>query len=171
MKTQRPEHISEFLWPRRPPSSAVAPLPQITSSFTWPCLFPPPPCRCTLHSYSSHRYLYPFLHHFLHYSFFKIARLPLRSHRGKVLNLWSLHLKMFLTFLSPLLAFLDWFPTLRGFTAYVTNDEHVLFVCCDPSRRHSVIDVLVHIMTLLPTPGTQHMTYMPLCPVYSFRST
>lgn len=71
-----------------------------------------------------------------------MARLPLCSHGGKVLNLWSLHLKMFLTFPSPLLSSHDWFPTLHRFTAYVTNDEHVLFLCSDPCRRQNVNDVV-----------------------------
>lgn len=109
----------------------------------------------------------PFLHHFLHYPFFKIACLFLCSQR-KVLNLWSLHLKTFLTFSSPLFSSLDWFPTLQGFTAYVTNDKRVLFVCFNPSRRHIVNDVVFHIMTLIPTPCIHHMTFTHFCPVYSF---
>lgn len=78
--------------------------------------------------------------------------------RGKVLNLWSLHLKTFLTFPSPLLSLLDWFPTLSGFTAYVANDEHVLFVCFDPSSRRPVnAVVLFHMVTLLPTSSMWHI--------------
>lgn len=168
MKTQRPEHISEFLWLWHPPSTALASLPQFTPSSTWPCLFPPPPppfCP-TLHSHSCHRYLYPFLHHVLHYPSFKIARLPFCSHIERCYNWWSLHLKTFVTFPSPLLSSLDWFPSLHWFTAYVTNEEDVLFVRSDPGRRQIMCCVAP-----LPTPCILHMTRTPLCLVYSFRST
>lgn len=135
-------------------------------SSTWPCLFPVllahPPFSLLSQIPS------PFPHCFPHYPFLKIACLLLCSRR-KVLNLWSLHLKTFLTFSSPLLSSLGWFPTLRGFIAYVTNDERVLFVCFNlSSGRHTVNDVVFHIMTLIPTPCVHRMTFTPFIPVYSF---